>query len=165
MWVDDYFHYEDWEASQKAVFDSFNMLSVPRADNDFKYFYDRGTHQRIVPQGIFPNPNHKRVLLEPQATIFMKDFTETTKQGHDTLNQFEKDPFKMMVVKEQNRSATLAPITTDLSFITNLNNIKQGLKQDYSDREILDVILVNSTFTDKLIDEHLRAAPREEKGL
>jgi len=29
----------------------------------------------------------------------------------------------------------------------------------------LDVILVNSTFTDKLIDEHLRAAPREEKGL
>lgn len=49
MWVDDYFHYDDWEAAQKATFDSFNLLSVPRKDNDFKYFYDRETHQRIVP--------------------------------------------------------------------------------------------------------------------
>lgn len=98
MWVDDYFHYDDWEQSQRAVFDSFNLLSVPRKDNDFKYFYDRGTHQRIVPQGIFPNPNHKRVLLEPQTTIYMKNLSETSNK--DTLNQFEKDPFKMMVIKE-----------------------------------------------------------------
>ena len=30
MWVDDYFHYDDWGAAQKATFDSFNLLSVPR---------------------------------------------------------------------------------------------------------------------------------------
>ena len=32
----------------------------------------------------------------------------------------------------------------EISFMTNLNNMKQGLKQDYSDKEILDLILVNS---------------------
>lgn len=30
MWVDDYFHYNDWEDSQKEVFDGFNLLVVPR---------------------------------------------------------------------------------------------------------------------------------------
>lgn len=59
----------------------------------------------------------------------------------------------------------MAQITPDLSFITNLANIKQGLKQDYSDKEILEVILVNSSFTDKLIEEHLRTTAREEKAL
>lgn len=95
----------------------------------------------------------------------MQDFNDAVKQGHDTLNQFERDPFKMMVMKEQNRSASLAPITPDLSFITNLSNIKQGLKQDYSDKEILDVVLVNSSFTDKLIDEHLRATTKDDKSV
>jgi hypothetical protein len=42
-----------------------------------------------------------------------------------------------------------------VSMITNLQNIKQGLKQDYSDKEILDTILVNLSFTEKLIAEHL----------
>ncbi len=39
--------------------------------------------------------------------------------------------------------------------ITNLQNIKQGLKSDYSDKEILNTILVNMNFTDQLIEEHL----------
>lgn len=41
MWVDDYFHYEDWEQEQRRVFDAFNLLIIPRKENDFKYFYDR----------------------------------------------------------------------------------------------------------------------------
>ena len=40
--------------------------------------------------------------------------------------------------------------------ITNLQNIKQGLKSDYSDREILNTILLNMNFTDQLIEEHLK---------
>ena len=44
MWVDDYFHYEDWETAQKETFDSFNLLVVPRKDNEYKYFYDRGNN-------------------------------------------------------------------------------------------------------------------------
>lgn len=49
MWVDDYFHYQDWAARHKEVYDSFNLLVIPRKEGDFKYFYDRANHQRIVP--------------------------------------------------------------------------------------------------------------------
>jgi hypothetical protein len=49
MWVDDYFHYKDWEQQQKDVFDSFNLLVIPRKQGDFKYFYDRQNNQRITP--------------------------------------------------------------------------------------------------------------------
>ena len=63
MWCDDYFHYADWEETAKTTFDGFNLLVVPRKEGDYKYFYDRGNKQRIVPQGIFPPPNHKRVIL------------------------------------------------------------------------------------------------------
>ena len=50
----------------------------------------------------------------------------------------------------------MQPISNDVSFLTNLQNLKQGLKQDYSDKEILDLILGNAQFTDKLITEHLQ---------
>ena len=53
-----------------------------------------------------------------------------------------------MVLKEQQRSQKLAPLSDDVSFMTNLQNLKQGLKQDYSDKEILDLILSNMAFTD-----------------
>ena len=61
----------------------------------------------------------------------------------------------MMVLKEQQRSLKMQSISNDVSFITNLQNLKQGLKQDYSDKEILDLLLGNAQFTDKLIAEHL----------
>lgn len=61
----------------------------------------------------------------------------------------------MMVVNEFKKSETLKPIDQDVSMITNLQNIKQGLKADYSDREILNTILLNLNFTDQLIEEHL----------
>lgn len=63
MWTDDYFHYADWEETAQQTFDGFNLLVVPRKEGDYKYFYDRGSRQRIIPQGIFPPPNHKRVVL------------------------------------------------------------------------------------------------------
>jgi hypothetical protein len=39
--------------------------------------------------------------------------------------------------------------------ICNLQNIKHGLKTDYSDKQILDTILLKMSFTDSLIDQHL----------
>jgi hypothetical protein len=63
MWVDDYFHYKDWEDKFYAVYDSFNLLVVPRKEGDFKYFYNKGTHRRIVPKGIFPHPGYKREIF------------------------------------------------------------------------------------------------------
>lgn len=81
MWVDDYFHYADWKQQQQGVFDSFNLLEVPRKQGDFKYFYNRGTKQRIVPQGIFPNPNMKRVVLEPPVNKMATRLNEGAGQG------------------------------------------------------------------------------------
>jgi hypothetical protein len=49
MWVDDYFHYRDWEEKMKETYDSFNLLVVPRPENSNKFFHDRENHQRIVP--------------------------------------------------------------------------------------------------------------------
>ena len=46
-------------------------------------------------------------------------------------------------------------MTAQVNFITNLQNLKQGLKANYTDKEILDLLLVNLKFTDKLIEEHL----------
>jgi hypothetical protein len=63
----------------------------------------------------------------------------------------------MLIHKEMKRSSGLKKfVSNNLSFMTNLSNIKQGLKQDYSDKEILDLILVNTQFTDALIKDHLR---------
>lgn len=101
MWLDDYFHYSDWEKAQREVFDSFNLLVAPRKEGEFKYYYDRGTRQRIVPQGIFPPPNHKRVVLDPAVNKYASELLERTKDGNDALHLFEKDPYKMMVLKEQ----------------------------------------------------------------
>jgi hypothetical protein len=53
------------------------------------------------------------------------------------------------------RSAKLGPLKPEISFMTNLQNIKQGLKSDYSDKQILDLLLVNLSFTDELINQHL----------
>jgi len=150
MWVDDYFHYSDWENKAKEVYDSFNLLPLPRKEGEFKYFYNRGTNQRIVPQGIFPPPNNKRTVLMPQAHTL----TEPVK-GSDVMNLFEKDPYNIMMNKEIVRSSKLAELKPEMSFITNLQNMKQGLKQDYSDKQIMDLLLVNLSLTDNLIAQHL----------
>lgn len=151
MWVDDYFHYNDWENVQKSVYDSFNLLVVPRKEGEFKYFYDRQSKQRITPQGIFPPPNKKRHVLQSITTE-----VPTIPAGADELHLFEKEPYKMMVAKELNRSAEMKPVSGQVSFMTNLQNLKQGLKQDYSDKEILDLLLVNLKFTDKIIEQHMK---------
>lgn len=49
MWVDDYFHYDDWKTKQQAVFDNFNLLTIPRHKDAQKFFYDKSTHNRMVP--------------------------------------------------------------------------------------------------------------------
>ena len=134
MWVDDYFHYKDWEQAQKEVFDSFNLLVVPRKEGEYKYFYNRGTHQRLVPQGIFPSPNAKRHLLKPSVHQYAAELQEFQDRGNDTVTLFEKDPMKFMVLKEEDRSSQMKGLSRDVSFITNLQNLKQGLKSDYSDK-------------------------------
>ena len=52
---------------------------------------------------------------------------------NDNLTTYEKSPFDYMVSKELEKSKSLNEITADISMITNLQNIKQGLKSDFSD--------------------------------
>jgi len=156
MWVDDYFHYKDWEQAQREVYDNFNLLMVPRKEGEFKYFYDRGTNQRIIPQGIFPPPNSKRALLKPPVNLYAGELHELQEKGNDSVTLFEKDPMRYMVLKEEHRSSQLKDVTKDVAFMTSLQNLKQGLKSDYSDKQIVDLMLGNSKFTDALIQEHLR---------
>lgn len=40
MWVEDYFHYKDWEQMQKEVFDNFSLLQIPPKTEGDKFFFD-----------------------------------------------------------------------------------------------------------------------------
>lgn len=31
MWVDDYFHYDDWKQKLKETYDNFNLLVIPKS--------------------------------------------------------------------------------------------------------------------------------------
>jgi len=59
-----------------------------------------------------------------------------------------------MIEKELKRSHQMAPINVETSMITNLQNMKQGLKQNYNNAELLNTIL-NLDLTEQLIEEHL----------
>jgi len=50
----------------------------------------------MVPQCIVPNPNHKREIMQPEYS----EFNKTLSTKNDLLNQFEKEPFKMMLLEE-----------------------------------------------------------------
>lgn len=122
MWVDDYFHYADWKAKQQTVYDNFNLLQVSTAATaeHNKFFFDKDNHCRRVPQGVFPYPNHKRQIMLPAANLTLNDFLRPGSENHDELVQFEKEPFKMMVLAELKKAESLLPIDDDTSMITNL---------------------------------------------
>jgi len=113
----------------------------------------------MVPLGIFPHPDGKRTVMTPTVDGHAAELTELKKRGNDSVNIFEKDPMKYLVHKEQLRSSQMRAVNHEIAFMTNLQNLKQGLKSDYSDKQVLDTILGNSGFTDGLITEHLRSGP------
>lgn len=58
--------------------------------------------------------------------------------------------------QELKKMKELRQITPEVSMMANLQNVKQGLKSDYSDSQIADLILAKLGFTDLLINDHLR---------
>lgn len=97
MWVDDYFHYADWEQLQRATYDSFNLMPLPRKEGETKYFYDKKSHRRIIPEGIFPPPTHKRVILRKEVEPFNLEQQKMAKMGASEMNLYERDPYKSMI--------------------------------------------------------------------
>ena len=75
---------------------------------------------------------------------------------NDRFVKFERSPMRYMIKQELEKGKKLTEITPEVSMITNLQNVKQGLKSDYDDGQIADFLLSNTTFTDLLIDEHLK---------
>lgn len=128
------------------------MPTAPTSEQN-KFFFDQDSHSRRIPQGVFPYPTHKRQLMLPAANHTLVEVL--SQPLHDDYVKYEKEPMKMMVINELGKSQTLKPIDDDTSIITNLLNIKQGLKSDYSDSEIINTILSNLSFTEQLIEEHL----------
>lgn len=161
LWVSDYAHYADWKERIEATYDQFNMMEVIPHKEQYRYYYDVEKRNRQVPEGIFPLPNHKRLNLKPASSTYEKELKYH--QGNDTYVEFEKNPEKQLVLRELMRSNELKQeIDADLSMIVNLSNIKQGLKADYSDKDLTQTILMNLNFTDDLIKEHL--ANRDTKA-
>jgi CRISPR/Cas system Type II protein with McrA/HNH and RuvC-like nuclease domain len=60
-----------------------------------------------------------------------------------------------MITREFKHAETLAEISDEVSMICNLQNIKHGLKTDFSDKQILETVLLKMDFTDSLIEQHL----------
>ena len=103
MWVDSYFHYKDWQYIQEQVYDNFNLLEIPYSPTSTtspkpKFFFDPDRFGRRVPEGIFPLASHKREVMKPAHQYAEMDFARS--KNHDELTLFEKDPLKMMIVKE-----------------------------------------------------------------
>jgi hypothetical protein len=101
------------------VFDNFNLLVIPPHKDQTKFFFDQDNYHRRIPNGIFPNPNQKRHIMQPQAQAFALDIAKSQGQ-HDHLVLFEKEPYKMMVLTELKKSETLKPVDSEVSMITNL---------------------------------------------
>ena len=143
-----YHHYDDWKELQKRCYDQFNLMELK--ENEFKVNHDPMDYNRIVPKGIYPLPNHKRIVMEP-----FKAMSELP-SGADKFNKFEKDPMAYMVSQELEIAKGMQEITPEVSMITNLQNMKYGLLSDSSDAEICEKLL-NMNFIDRLIESHLQS--------
>lgn len=141
-----YHHYDDWKEMQKKCYDQFNLMELK--ENEFKVNHDAMDFNRIVPKGIYPPPNHKRVLMEPVAT------QRSLPNGADKYSKFEKDPMAFMVSQELEIARGMQEVTPEVSMITNLQNMKYGLLSDSSDADICEKLL-KLNFIDKLIESHL----------
>ena len=70
---------------------------------------------------------------------------------NDRYAKFEKDPMKFMRENELKKMKELREITPDISMICNLQNLKQGLKSDYDDKQLADLPFNKFNFTNLII--------------
>lgn len=96
------------------------MVLPPPSPEQNKFFYDKEHHNRRIPMGVFPYPTHKRLLMLPTANQTLNQLILSQSKHNDEYVMFEKEPYKMMVVKELKKGEEMAPIDEDVSMITNL---------------------------------------------
>lgn len=136
---DDYHQYDDWKQKLEKSFDQFNLLQVsPKTTENtpsgpLKLYFDENMHKRRVPLGIFPLPNQKRTILQNPST------EAPIKKISDEYAKYERDPIDFMVQKELDlvESGHFSKVNNELQMIVNLQNVKQSLKADYTDGQIV----------------------------
>ena len=153
MCLDDYHHYNDWKDEMQKTYDQFNMLQLPQNKNEIKLYFNEATHKRRVPHGIFPHPHFKRTVLQHNAVENLQ--VNELYDKSDRYAKFEKDPMKFMRENELKKMKELREITPDVSMMCNLQNIKQGLKSDFDDKQLSDLMFNKLEFTELIIKDHL----------
>jgi len=73
----------------------------------------------------------------------------------DRFAEFEKDPMGYMRKQELLKMSTLKDITPEVAMMTNLQNVKQGLKAELDDKQLADLVFSKFAFTNELIKDHL----------
>jgi hypothetical protein len=149
MWYKDYNPYTDWEIEFRNKYDNFNYFIE---ENKNKYLYN--SHRlgnRNVPCGIFPHPSNFR-KLKP-----LNGEKETSSSTYEHELKKYKDYTKYLISNELERNLELSKadqINPELSMKVNILNIKNSLKQNLSDHQIVK-FLSEFEFIDSLIKEHL----------
>ena len=119
------------------TFDQFSLMQIN--DTGIKINNDPADHNRKVPKGIFPLPNQKREILRSPGS----KASESVRLNHtDRFTNFEADPHRYMLEKELEISKNLKELTPAVSLITNLQNIKQALLADCSDKDLCSKVLL-----------------------
>lgn len=151
MMSDDYFHYQDWKDDMIATYDSFNLLvrpSIQVADDSKYFFHNNG---RMTPTGIFPDGKGVRKLIRSEVD---SEILKRIKSGNqDQATMFEKDKYRSMIVEEFLRPKRA--LTDEVLFKTNLSNLKNGLKKEFSDMEIVET-LTELDLVQNLLKQHLK---------
>lgn len=149
MWLGEYSPYTDWEEEIRISYDNFNYF-VENSSNKF-LFNSHKLGNRNVPHGIFPHPNKMRSIKSPIVTKSLEAKSDYELQVKSYQNYNEK-----IIQDEISKNGLLSNKETDsqLSLKVNLLNIKNSLKQNFSDNQILKFI-TKFEFIDTLIVEHL----------
>lgn len=140
-----------------------NLMQVPRQQNRelAQVYFNESDFKRVIPRGIIPYPNHKRVVLE--QPLLQNESLMSALSHSDDFTRFNRSPYEFMVSQELQKAKQMQGISPEVSMICNLQNVKQGLKSDYSDEKIAKFLFSDLRFTDDLIQEHLDNLFSKEK--
>lgn len=159
LWHEEYHHYDDWKSKMEQTYDQFNLLQIDAIDKEEpKFYFEEKEWKRRIPRGIFPFPTHLRKIVQKPAKLAQKKLE--AESSADKLTKFERSPLEYMIEAELNKT-NLRPITPEMSLITSLQNVKQGIKGGLSDNEIAKLLFKDVKFTDDLIEDHLRRLDSE----
>lgn len=137
----------------EETYDQFNLLQLPRDKNQIQVYFDPARFNRMIPYGLFPLPTYKRTPLQHSTSEPLQISDDRTHA--DRFAEFEKDPMGYMRKQELRKMSTMKDITPEVAMMTNLQNVKQGLKAEFDDKQLADLVFSKFEFTNELIKDHL----------